>query len=47
MFFCERLRGKKIMISDEEISKSEAFWAGLSSTQILENHFENVYTLDR
>ena len=42
MFFCERLLGKVIFINGKKVSKSEAFWGGLSSTDILEGRYKNV-----
>lgn len=47
MFFCERLFGKRIFVNGVEVSKSVAFWGGLSSTDILENKFSNVWVTER
>ena len=42
MFFCDRLSGKRIFINNKEVSKSEAFWGGLNSTDILEGRYSNI-----
>lgn len=42
MFFCDRLVGKDILINGKKVSKSEAFWGGISSTDILEHRYSNV-----
>lgn len=47
MFFCDRLIGKRIFVNGFEISKSVAFWGGLSSNDILESNFSNVWTTER
>lgn len=46
-FFFSRMYGKRIFVNGKEVSKSEAFWGGLSSTDILEGKYKNVVTKGR